>query len=90
MQFEWDEKKARQNEIKHGVTFDEAATVLVRTGIVEFYDGERGEDRWVSIGISAKLHVLVVVHTERHKDIIRIISARRATPRERKEYEEGI
>jgi uncharacterized protein len=96
MQFEWDPKKAAQNEIKHGVSFDEAMSVLVLPmfpglpAAVTLYDENEVEDRWISIGYSARLNLLVVVHCERDKDTIRIISARKATPKEREDYEKGI
>lgn len=86
--FEWDNKKARQNLKKHGVSFEEAATVfgdpLSLTIDNQFHSEE--EERFVTIGESNRRRLLVVVYTERG-DNIRIISARVATPRERRSYE---
>lgn len=88
--FEWDNKKARQNLKKHGVSFEEAATVfgdpLSLTIDNQLHSEE--EERFVTIGESNQRRLLVVVYTERG-DNIRIISARVATPRERRSYEEG-
>jgi uncharacterized DUF497 family protein len=90
MQFEWDSKKAATNLRKHGVSFDEAATVfqddLTLTG--NDPDHSLGEERLVTFGVSGAGRLLVVSHTERD-DHIRIISARPATRSERKLYEEG-
>jgi len=88
--FEWDEGKAAENLTKHGVSFAEAATVfadpLSRTIPDPLHSNE--EDRFVILGESAVGHALVVVHTHRGENI-RIISARKATSRERKDYERG-
>jgi uncharacterized DUF497 family protein len=90
MQFEWDPKKARANLRKHGVSFDEAATVflddLSLTG--DDPDHSAGEERYVTFGVSSAGRLLVIAHTER-RDRTRIISARPATRSERKLYEEG-
>lgn len=81
MDFEWDEEKSRTNEAKHGVTFDEAAT-LFTSGVdyLEVYDTEHSEaeDRFIAIGPITR-GVVLVVWTERVEDVIRIISARWAT-----------
>ncbi len=90
MQVEWDPSKAIANLKKHGVTFEEAFTVLTQVGTVTFYQEDPSEDRWVSMGYSAAGRLLLVVYCERKSNLIRIISARRATSRERKDYEEGI
>ena len=88
--FRWHPKKARSNLRKHGVSFEEAASVFRDTLSVTIPDplhsGE--EDRFVTIGQSARTRTLVVVHLE-VADEIRIISARTATPRERSNYEKG-
>jgi uncharacterized DUF497 family protein len=88
--FEWDEKKAKQNLKKHGVSFEEAGTVfgdpLARTIHDPAHSEE--EDRFVTLGASHGQRLLVVVFTERG-DKIRLISARVATRREKKDYEEG-
>jgi uncharacterized DUF497 family protein len=85
--FEWEEAKARTNLAKHGVSFDEATTVFDDVRAIEapdFYD----PDRFVLIGRSRLSRVLFVVHCERDQRI-RIISARRATPAQRRKYEEA-
>jgi len=87
--FDWDRVKAESNRRKHGMTFDEAATVFADFGsrtITDPLDHE-GEDRFVTTGRSAQGHVLVVVHAD-ETDTIRIISARPATKRERNDYSE--
>jgi uncharacterized DUF497 family protein len=89
--FEWDEGKASENFAKHGVTFAEASTVFADPLSRTIPDPLHSEDeeRFVIVGESARAHTLVVVHTHRGESI-RVISARRATPRERKDYERGI
>ena len=89
LQFEWDPKKAASNLHTHRVSFEEAATVF--TDIFSFtYDDEahsQVEQRYATLGLSNRGRVLVVAHTMRH-DLVRIINARKATPRERRWYEE--
>ena len=89
MVFRWDTLKAATNLKKHGIDFHEAATVLSDTLSSTFPDHERSilEPRFVTIGMSSRGRVLVVVHTE-GSNMIRIISARRATNHERRFYEE--
>lgn len=88
MQFEWDAEKAAANLAKHGVPFDEASTVfgdpLAGTVLDPRHSTE--ELRFVTIGLSTTHRLLVVAHSDRD-DRVRIISARRATRRERREYE---
>jgi uncharacterized DUF497 family protein len=90
VQFEWDFKKAKVNLRKHGVSFNEAATVfldqLSLTG--DDPDHSVSEERYVTFGVSSVGRLLVVAHTER-EGRTRIISARPATRSERKLYEEG-
>jgi len=88
--FTWDPKKAEENLKKHGVDFREAATVFDDTLSTTFPDAghSTGEQRFLLIGMSALGRILVVSHTEA-ADIIRIISARTATRRERRFYEEN-
>ncbi len=88
--FEWDKKKAASNFRKHGVSFEEAATVFGdRLSLtVADPDHSRGEVRFIVIGLSAFGRLLVVAHTER-SDTIRIISARLATRGEKVSYEES-
>ncbi len=90
LRFEWDENKARQNVEKHSVSFEEAATVFGDPLSLTIYDPlhSRDEERFVTIGESINRDVLVAVHTERG-DAIRIVTARKAMPHERRTYEEG-
>lgn len=86
--FEWDPQKAESNIEKHGVSFEEASTVFRDPLSLTIDDPlhSTGEKRMVQIGISHKNRLLVVVHTERG-DNIRIVSARKATKKERNNYE---
>jgi uncharacterized protein len=88
-QFEWDEVKARSNSDKHGVTFTEATTIFADPFLLTFVDDVHGdaEDRFISIGESEQQRLLLVIHTERNYRI-RLISARRATRKEQKTYEQ--
>jgi len=88
--FEWDPSKAAENLGTHGVSFDEASTAFRDTLSLTIYDPMHSEeeDRYVLIGNSHKNRLLVVVHAERG-DFIRLISARKATKQERKQYEEN-
>jgi len=88
--FEWDEEKAKTNFKKHRVSFDEAMTVFLDPFSIMISDPDHSvdEQRYIDIGSSDKGRVLVVVYTERRSNI-RIISCRKATPTERKVYEEG-
>lgn len=91
MVFEWDSRKARSNQAKHGVSFEEAATVfgdLLSLTIPDPLHSGPSEERFITIGSSYLGRLLVVVHGDEGESI-RIISARRATRRERKDYEEG-
>jgi uncharacterized DUF497 family protein len=87
--FEWDPAKAELNLKEHGISFDEATTVFRDTLSITISDPDHSdsEDRFIDIGMSHRMQLLVVSYTER-KDKIRIISARRATRAERKNYEE--
>ena len=88
LRFEWDDAKADQNKRKHRVSFEEAQTVFYDERGVLVEDEDEDDDRFVLIGLSAGLHVLVVSHCYRAKDqVIRLISARKATASERKDYE---
>ncbi len=88
--FEWDANKAAQNLQKHGLSFEEASTVLADPLSLTIPDPlhSESEDRFVITGLSNRHRHLVIAYTERD-DVIRIISARAATPHERKKYEEG-
>ena len=87
--FEWDEEKSKRNVRKHGVTFEEAKTVFNDPFAITIADPDHSaeEERYLDIGLSVKERVLVVWYTEREENI-RIIGCRRATPSERKTYEE--
>jgi hypothetical protein len=89
--FDWDPAKARENVRKHGVSFEDASGVFYDPDALTGSDPGHaiGEDRWITIGLSPKMLVLYVVSTERDNDVIRIISARRATRREAKGYEQA-
>jgi uncharacterized DUF497 family protein len=90
MEFEWDPDKAARNLVKHGVAFAEAGTVFGDPLAITYFDPDHSddEDRFLTFGESNQGRLLVVSHTDR-EDRIRIISARIATRRERKIYEEG-
>ena len=88
MDFEWDRRKATANLRKHGVDFADAATVLHDERALTIRDAHTDEDRFVTLGMDALGRVLVVVFTWRG-DRPRLISARRATPREWNQYEAG-
>lgn len=90
LEFEWDHDKAKRNHKKHGVSFEEATTVFADPLALTIHDPLHSdeEDRFVTLGESHRRRLLVVVFTERGSKT-RIISARLATRRERKNYEEG-
>lgn len=91
---EWDPVKARANRAKHGVTFEEAASVLRDPRALSLFDEEHSdaEDRWITLGLSATGRLLVVHHTFEDADPdharIRIFSSRSATSRETQQYSE--
>ena len=91
MVYEWNAEKAKVSIQKHGVSFDEAATVFLDPLALTFPDPYHSgaEEREITIGYTARHRVVFVSHCQRG-DRIRIISARRATRRERRQYEEGI
>ncbi|MFG6095606.1 BrnT family toxin [Leptothoe sp. ISB3NOV94-8A] len=91
MEFEWDPDKAAANFEKHGVSFQEAATVFNDPLSITFPDPDHsvGENRYIIIGASIIGLLLVVAHTDRDQRL-RIISARKATRKERTFYEEGF
>ena len=87
--FEWDSNKAQINLQKHGVSFEEAMTVFYDESALEFFDSNNSEweDRFLMLGLSTQFKLLLVCHCYRDEDnIIRIISARRATKNEAKHY----
>jgi uncharacterized protein len=87
---EWDPTKAARNLRKHDVSFEEAATVLLDPLALTFVDDHTTEERSITFGHSSLNRLLVVVTTERAEDVIRIISARKATQPERRSYEEAV
>lgn len=94
MQFTWDERKNQSNRQKHGISFE--------TAVLAFDDAQQlscqdrtvdGEPRWQTLGMVNGIHVLLVAHTVSEngdEEVIRIISARKATPRERRVYAENV
>jgi uncharacterized DUF497 family protein len=89
LKFEWDEQKAKTNQIKHGISFDEAITIFDDPLSLNFNDPDysRGEDRYIIIGLSNQGRLLFVSHTDRNNRI-RLISARLLTPKEKRYYEQ--
>ncbi|HTB32412.1 MAG TPA: BrnT family toxin [Bacteroidia bacterium] len=86
--FEWDTNKAKANILKHKVSFEEASTVFGDNNSITIDDPVHSlsEKRYITLGLSANDYLLVVVHTERGEKI-RIISARRASTKEKRQYE---
>ncbi|MBX9608966.1 MAG: BrnT family toxin [Gammaproteobacteria bacterium] len=87
--FQWDPRKSRTNVVKHGVSFEEAETAFFDEDalLIEDPDHSDDEDRFLLLGMSSALRELVVSHCYRQDDgVIRIISARKAVPRERRQY----
>ncbi len=90
--FEWNETKSQANLKKHGISFEEAKSVFYDEYAVQFYDEEHSseEDRFIMLGMSNLSHILVVCHCERAEgEVIRIISARKATKKESGYYPQG-
>jgi uncharacterized DUF497 family protein len=89
LRFDWDPDKAHRNLKKHGVSFVEAQMIFFDENGILIHDPDHSdeEDRFILIGMSAKMRVLVVSHTYREEDhVIRLISARRADSVERQQY----
>jgi uncharacterized DUF497 family protein len=89
LRFEWNEGKERANRGKHGISFEEARTVFVDEHAVRYFDPDHSadEDRFLMLGMSFKLRVLVVCHCYWADDcVIRIISARKANKQESRDY----
>lgn len=87
--FAWDEAKDRENQRKHGVSFEEAKTVFYDEHAMRFFDPDHSEEeeRFLMLGMSLRLRILVVCHCDREDDsVIRIISARKATRDEQASY----
>ena len=91
--FEWDSAKAASNRKKHGVSFEQAQSVFYDEFVVQFFDDESSEmeDRFLMLGLSSGAQLLMVCHCERHEgNVIRIISARRATKNESQFYQGAV
>lgn len=91
--FKWDEDKNKSNQQKHGISFSEAKTVFYDDNARLIYDPDhsKSEERFILLGLSSSFRILVVIHTYRKDDeIIRIISARKATKLEIKQYKEKL
>lgn len=89
LKFEWDERKSAANYKKHGITFEEARTVFFdeRARLIDDPDHSDDEERFVLLGLSSTLRLLVVCHCYRDEgNVIRIISARTATAHESRSY----
>lgn len=89
--FEWDENKNRKNQIKHKITFEEALTVFEDENalVIDDPDHSEKEERFIILGMSKRANLLIVCHCYREMDeVIRIISARKATTMETKQYYE--
>jgi len=87
--FEWDPAKDKANQRKHGISFEEAKSVFFDENAIEFYDFDHShrEERFLMLGLSFRLRILLICHCHKEdKGIIRIISARKATKNEQKEY----
>lgn len=91
-EFEWDPGKAKANRRKHGVAFEEAATVFLDPRALSVYDTGHSdaEDRWLTLGVASVGRLLVVCHTfrdvSRRRVVVRIFSSRKATPKEVQSY----
>ena len=93
LRIEWDPRKSRANKAKHGVSFEEARTAFLHehVRIIPDEDHSEEEDRLILMGLCLKLRVLLVCHCYRESDhVVRIISARRADPSERRQYSEYL
>ncbi len=91
--FEWNARKASENQRKHGVSFEEARSAFLdeNARVIADHEHSDDEDRFVLLGLSVQLRLLVVVHCYREaENVIRIISARKAAPSERRQYSEFL
>jgi uncharacterized DUF497 family protein len=92
LRFEWDRRKAASNKRKHGVSFEDASTAFSDENALVIGDPDHSEDedRFVLLGLSSSLRLLVVCHCHRESDsVIRIISARKASRSEQEDYDQG-
>jgi uncharacterized DUF497 family protein len=95
LRLEWSQNKARENIRRHGISFEEARTVFYEENAIEFFDQDHSfkEDRYLMVGFSSKINLLLVSYTvreEKDEDIIRIISSRKPTEKEQKIYFEKL
>ena len=93
IKFEWNSVKAATNKRKHGVSFEKAQSVFYDEYAIQFFDSDNSdnEDRFLLLGSSIQSRVLLICHCERESgDVIRIISARKATAKERKLYKGDV
>ena len=88
MEYQWDRNKALTNKSKHGIDFADAVSVFSDELAITIFDGRFAEERFITMGMDAFNRILIVVYTMRD-DEIRLISARKATKNERKQYKEG-
>lgn len=89
IKFEWNQTKAKSNKLKHGIAFEEAISVFYDKSATVFYDGGNSvsEDRYLILGYSNQLRILLTsFHEEQTSEVVRIISARKATANEAKQY----
>jgi hypothetical protein len=93
VKYEWNDKKAKSNKVKHGVAFDEATSIFDDPFHLSVFDKRYDdyEERWITIGLTSKDRVIVVAHVyffdEDGNELMRIISARKSTKKEREQYE---
>ncbi len=89
MEYEWDENKAKYNYKKHGIYFADAVSIFSDNFAINIFEEHPKEERFIIIGMDAFSRVLVVVYTWKADNLIRLISARKATKSERKQYEQS-
>ena len=92
LEFEWDQQKSDQNRKMHGISFEEAKSIFLDpfARLIADPDHSGDEDRFVLLGMSERLRILVVCHCYRDGEVIRIVSARKAIRKETKIYEENL
>ena len=93
LRFDWDQRKNRSNQTKHAISFEEARTAFYdeNARVLADPDHSEEEDRFILLGLSTTLRLLVVCHCHRESDeVIRIISARKATRKEQNEYQRWL
>jgi len=90
MNYEWDPIKAARNLTKHGIDFADAVGVFEDACAITIEDTDHAEDRYITIGMDFTVRLLIVVYVWRQENFIRIISARKAQPKERSFYEKEL